>query len=94
MPIATHTKAAADHKSAAVAHEATAQLHTKGDHKAALVVIKILTLRSNILGLERPDVQVAQPRPLVISGSPEEYVAQLRSIVKNDHDVQARFWGE
>jgi len=39
-------------------------------------------------------VQVAQPRPLVISGSPEEYVAQLRSIVKNNHDVQARFWGE
>jgi hypothetical protein len=36
MPVATHTKAAADHKSAAIAHEATAELHKKGDHTAAL----------------------------------------------------------
>lgn len=36
MPIASHTKAANDHKSAAVAHESVAALHTKGDHTAAL----------------------------------------------------------
>ena len=36
MPAATHTKAAEDHKLAAKSHEATAQLHTKGDHTAAL----------------------------------------------------------
>ena len=36
MPVATHTKAAEDHKLAATAHESAAQLHTKGDHTAAL----------------------------------------------------------
>lgn len=36
MPVATHTKAAEDHKSAAKAHETAADLHTKGDHGAAL----------------------------------------------------------
>jgi hypothetical protein len=36
MAIATHTKAADDHKAAAKAHETAAQLHTKGDHAAAL----------------------------------------------------------
>ncbi|KUO56013.1 MAG: hypothetical protein APF80_12285 [Alphaproteobacteria bacterium BRH_c36] len=36
MPVATHTKAAEDHKAAATAHETTAQLHTKGDHTAAV----------------------------------------------------------
>lgn len=36
MPIATHTKAADDHKACASAHEAAAQHHTKGDHTAAL----------------------------------------------------------
>jgi hypothetical protein len=35
MAIATHTKAADDHKSAAKAHETAAQMHTKGDHAAA-----------------------------------------------------------
>jgi len=33
-----------------------------GDYKAALVVLKILTMRTKILGLERPDLQVSQPR--------------------------------
>lgn len=36
MPVATHTKAAEDHKTAATAHETAAKLHSKGDHPAAL----------------------------------------------------------
>ena len=36
LPIATHTKAAEDHKTAANAHETAAQLHTKGQHTEAL----------------------------------------------------------
>ena len=36
MPMATHTKAAEDHKTAAQAHQAAADLHGKGDHSAAL----------------------------------------------------------
>ena len=34
MPVATHTKAADDHKMAAKAHEAAAACHTKGEHAA------------------------------------------------------------
>ena len=36
MPVATHIKAAEDHKTAAKAHEIAAQLHTKGEHTSAL----------------------------------------------------------
>ena len=36
MPMATHTKAAEDHKTAAQAHQTAADLHGKGDHSAAL----------------------------------------------------------
>jgi hypothetical protein len=36
MPVATHTKAADDHKMAAQAHQTAAELHGKGDHVAAL----------------------------------------------------------
>ena len=36
MPVATHTKAAEDHKAAAKSHETAAQLHSKGEHSAAL----------------------------------------------------------
>ena len=36
MPVATHTKAAEDHKAAAKAHEAAAECHSKGDHSKAL----------------------------------------------------------
>lgn len=36
MPVATHTRAADDHKSAASAHETAAKLHSKCDHPAAL----------------------------------------------------------
>ena len=35
MPVATHTKAAEDHKLAAKAHEAAAECHSKGNHAAA-----------------------------------------------------------
>ena len=37
MPCASHTKAAEDHKVAAKALHAAADLHSKGDHSAALV---------------------------------------------------------
>ena len=66
----------------------------EGDYKAAVVVLKILALRIKILGLDRPEVQVSPPRTLVVSGSPEEYVAQLKAIVEDDVDAQARFWPE
>lgn len=36
MPMATHTKAAEDHRAAAQAHQSAAELHGKGDHSAAL----------------------------------------------------------
>ena len=36
MPVATHTKAADDHKLAAKAHEAAAECHSKGDHAGAV----------------------------------------------------------
>ena len=36
MPCASHTKAAEDHEAAAKAHHAAADLHSKGDHSAAL----------------------------------------------------------
>ena len=36
MPVATHIKAADDHKLAAKAHEAAAECHTKGDHVSAV----------------------------------------------------------
>lgn len=35
MPIASHIKAATDHKAAADEHQAAADLHAKGDHTAA-----------------------------------------------------------
>jgi hypothetical protein len=36
MPIASHTKASNDHKTAANAHESAVAMHTKGDHTGAL----------------------------------------------------------
>jgi hypothetical protein len=36
MPIATHTKAAEHHETAAKAHKDAAELHGKGDHAAAI----------------------------------------------------------
>jgi hypothetical protein len=36
MPIASHTKAAEHHETAAKAHKAVADLHTKGDHAGAV----------------------------------------------------------
>ena len=36
MPMASHTKAAEDHRAAAQAHQTAAELHGKGDHTAAL----------------------------------------------------------
>jgi hypothetical protein len=36
MPMATHTKAAKDHRAAADAHQTAAELHDKGNHPAAL----------------------------------------------------------
>jgi len=39
-------------------------------------------------------VQVAQPRPLVISGSPEEYVAKLKALVEGDQEAIDGFWPE
>jgi hypothetical protein len=36
MPMATHTKAAEDHRTAAEVHETAAALHGKGEHSAAL----------------------------------------------------------
>jgi hypothetical protein len=36
MPMATHTKAAEDHRTAAEVHETAAELHGKGEHSAAL----------------------------------------------------------
>ena len=36
MPMATHTKAAEDHRAAAQAHQNAAELHGKGDHSGAL----------------------------------------------------------
>jgi hypothetical protein len=36
MPIATHTKAAEHHETAAKAHIAAAELHGKDDHAAAI----------------------------------------------------------
>ena len=36
MPCAGHTKAAENHEAAAKAHHGAADLHEKGDHKAAL----------------------------------------------------------
>ena len=65
-----------------------------GDHKAALVLLKILALRIKVLGLDRPEMQVTQPRTLVVSGSPEEYVAHLKAIVEKDEQAQARLWPE
>lgn len=35
MPIASHTKAAADHDAACKCHTAAAELHKKGEHLAA-----------------------------------------------------------
>jgi len=35
MPVASHIKAAEDHKSCAAAHQSAADLHSKGDHTAA-----------------------------------------------------------
>jgi hypothetical protein len=35
MPIASHTKAAADHEAACKCHTAAAELHEKGEHVAA-----------------------------------------------------------
>jgi hypothetical protein len=36
MPMATHTKAAEDHRAAADAHQTAAEMHGKGNHSAAL----------------------------------------------------------
>ena len=36
MPCASHTKAAENHETAAQAHHMAADLHSKGDHAAAL----------------------------------------------------------
>jgi hypothetical protein len=36
MPVASHTKAAEHHETAAKAHAVAAELHGKGDHSAAL----------------------------------------------------------
>lgn len=36
MPMATHTKAAEDHRAAAQAYQTAAELHGNGDHSAAL----------------------------------------------------------
>ena len=51
-------------------------------------------LRIKVLGLDRPEIKVTQPRTLVVSGSPEEYVAHLNAIVEKDEQAQARPWPE
>lgn len=63
-----------------------------GDVKAAGLVLKILAMRCKILGLNGDADLVAQPRALVISGSPEQYCEQLKAIVENDEEAIDRLW--
>jgi hypothetical protein len=58
-----------------------------GDEKAANVVLKIIAQRSRLLGLEDADRRAGSTaRTIVITGSAEEYVAQLREITETVHD--------
>jgi hypothetical protein len=54
-----------------------------GDVAAANIVLKIIAQRARLLGLEDTDRrQAAVARTIVITGTPDEYVSQLREIAE------------
>lgn len=55
-----------------------------GDVSAANLVLKVITRRSAILGLEKPEETTEMPRTVVIGGSTEEYVAGLQAFIARD----------
>lgn len=58
---------------------------TGHDYKAANVVLRVITKRCALLGLDRPvDGASDQPYSIVISGTSEEYIAGLRAVIGDD----------
>lgn len=54
------------------------------DVKAAEVVLKIISQRSKLLGLEEADRSAQGPRTVVITGDAEQYVATLKQLIEGN----------
>jgi hypothetical protein len=70
----------------------------QGDIRAANLVLKAAALRAKLQGLEPrlrdgSDTGIDEPEVMVISGSEEEYRAQLQALVDNDEEAIAELWG-
>lgn len=57
---------------------------TLPDVKAAEVILKIITLRSRLLGLEEPDTSGVSVRTVLVTGDTEQYVATLKKLIAGD----------
>lgn len=53
-----------------------------GDVQAGALVLKVIARRCSIMGFDKADDLSSSPRTIVISGTPEEYVAGLKAVVE------------
>lgn len=63
-----------------------------GDHIAAKLVLKILSDRARLLCLGGDPAHAESERVLVVAGSPEEYVAQLKAVISENEETIEQFW--
>ncbi len=61
-----------------------------GDYHAAEVVLKIVGRRCTIMGFDPPgDTDLTPPRTVLVTGSSEQYVATLQSLIAETEDREA-----
>ena len=63
-----------------------------GDAKSTAAVLRIIDMRCKLNGFDGSADVISAPRTIVIDGTPEEYVAQLKAVIENDHEAKERYW--
>lgn len=63
-----------------------------GDIKAAEFVLKIISLRVRMLGLDREAARNDTGPVLIVDGTEEEFVAKMRAVVEHDVEAMEEFW--
>jgi hypothetical protein len=63
----------------------------EGDRHAADVVLKVIARRCKVLGFDKPDETTAPaPRPVVISGNTDDYIAGLQALIAETEPPRGR----